>query len=877
MAWYTEGKGFPTPHHWQTLYDRDRARKRNAFTLNSDGNLVAQLKLARGMHRFLFEVDRGTFDADMMFFNVYGVRVGPSTQFFRVPGFSDATEKTRYLNETWVGPMLDVYQDRNYIGSALTEFPSHKEFSRGYHFGEFALEFAGREHDVRLVNGRGYRLGFRRVLVRRDERPPRYHVELRRSLRGKHPRLHFGSREELRTWAKDRSPRRWRQFRRTVEKRLCELRDGIQTDAADVLPFALTYLVTGTRRYFDIARGAMQHLLTEEMPGPENGKRMYRGYQYVEPGRLVEITSCFYDWCYHEIEPAWRDMIRESVARVMRWWMPFIKFMTLEWPGNPGGMCHSAYNYHAVGIAGLAFHGEVAEAGEWLDWAVRHFDIAKQRTARDGSSGLFPHEHCYPAYWDFAVALAHGTGINQLTGWRFFENLPAHRIALETSAMEQMGSAHPDYSPNFLAWEALAALTGNPKAQWLAERYMTKALIPTCCGLAHGQNSPLTAFMRRFLFHAPEVPAEAGFNDMHLDQRFADTGQVISRSGWLADDETLAFLWSGTERGRVVQDLEHRVSVTDYPAANSVTVNAYGEGLVAIPPVGYNLRTANFSTLTIEDEGQIEEGTVFGCRKGPSQVGRIVGFHSADTFAYAAGEAAQCYEPEAGLEQFTRHMIHVKGGLVAVFDEIRLSRPRSAAIHWGFSIADPTVKFRKRRKHRLNLLDGHTAFFYGHTAGLAVRVPQAMRQEMSIVPVVIPRGYDDLDSVFSRVTVAARESRSHRFLTLLVPVPGRTVKRLSDVKETSCSSAVVCTVAKADSETVIVMPKGRGAVRINDIRFAGRLLLAHKRAGECIAVCALGAREIEISGVRKVKLDARSNVFAERFRDRWQMKKETCK
>ncbi|MFH0964366.1 MAG: hypothetical protein V2A58_10185 [Planctomycetota bacterium] len=91
----------------------------------------------------------------MMFFDVYGVRVGPSSQFFRVPGFSDATGRTRHLKEAWVGPMVGVYQDRSCVGAALTDFPSFKEFDRGVYFGGFALEFAGREHDVRPINGRG--------------------------------------------------------------------------------------------------------------------------------------------------------------------------------------------------------------------------------------------------------------------------------------------------------------------------------------------------------------------------------------------------------------------------------------------------------------------------------------------------------------------------------------------------------------------------------------------------------------------------------------------------------------------------------------------------------------------------------------------------
>lgn len=867
------------PHRWKTLYDRNRGVRSNALRLDVDGNLVGRLKLRKGLYRFLFEVDRGSFDPDFMFFDVYGVRVGPSTQLPRVPGYSDATEKTRYLKDTWVCPMVDVYQDRNCMGSALTEFPSQKEFAAGFHFGEFALAFEGREHDVRLVNGRGYRLGFRRVLIRKDERPPRVHVELKRSLRGKHPRLYFRGREPLRTRAKNRSASRWQHFRHAVEVRRDELVKGSRADASDVLPFALMHLVTGRRRYFEIALGAMQHLLTEELPGPEAGRMMYRGYQYVEPGGLVEIASCFYDWCYDDIDPAWRDLIRASVARVMAWWMDFIRFNTLEWPGNPGGMGHSAYNYHAVGIAGLAFHGEIPDARRWLDWAVRHFDIAKERTPDEGSVGLFIKEHSFQAYLLFATALHHATGINQPADWRFFRNHPAHRITRETASMEFFPQMEIEYSPNFISWEGLAALTGNPMAQWLAERYMAKALMPQRVGITHGRNSHRIAFMWRFLQHDPRVPSHVDLGRLPLDRLDRDTGLVIMRSGWMKHDDVAASLYSGTEFGRKTQELEHRVSHPDYPAGNSISLHAHGERLVVPGGNNYRPRTADQSTLTVENDGQIEDNTFFGCRKAASQVGRIVAFHSGTKLSYAAGEASQCYEPEVGVRQFTRHMVYLKPNLVAVYDEIELDRPRPAAVHLQFCIVEPTFNVKKHRPHELKLLGRTLVHYSGHAAGLVVAAPGARtrHQRMSITPVPVARGYVDKDSVYHRLTISSRKARTHRFLTLLVPLPDRTLKRLPDIGERQSGPAEVWTATKEKTQTTILLPKTKGTVRAGALRFAGDLLLAREESGRIVSLCALGAREIEIAGTRRFALRARSHVFAERTDGGWRVTRKTVR
>ncbi|MFH0964597.1 MAG: hypothetical protein V2A58_11385 [Planctomycetota bacterium] len=859
-------------HRYRLLYNSKRASKGQALRLDRDGNLVGRLRLGKGVHRFLFEAARGTFDPSVMFFNVYGVRVGPSTQFFRVPGFSDASEKTRYLRESWVGPMVDVYLDGNYTGSALTDFPSLTEFERGFHFGECALPFEGRAHEVRFVNGRGYRLKLLRVLTRPDERPPRRHVHLKASLAGKHPRLYFTSREELRRRATEVSPDRWKHFRRFAEARMEEIRKGAKPESADALPLALYYLVTGEKSYYEAAFHGLCDLLTHGMPGPEQGKMMYRGYEWTEPGTLVEVASVFYDWCHEEMGEHWRALVRESIARVMRWWMPYIRFNTLEWPGNPGGLGHSAYNYHGLGLAGLAFHGEAPEAQEWLDWAVRHFEIARARMAADGSKGIFVHEHCYQAVFHFAAALDHATGTNLLRGWRFFDNHPAHRIARETVSMEYAGENHREYSPNFIAWEALAALTGNPKAQWLAERYMTKALLPGRVGSKHGKNSPLVAFLWRFLLHDPSVRAEADFERMPLDRCDRDTGIVTLRSAWLREDEAIVTFLSGTEKGRVVHALEHRVSAADYPAANSVTLSAYGEGLVTYPMGCYRQHTADHNTLTVEGKGQIQEGTVFGCRASPSQLGKIVGFHSGRAIAFAAGEAAQCYESDVGVKRFTRNVIHIKPHVVLVFDEVDLDRMRAAATHYTFCIVEPTANIRPHPRHRLTLPRENLARYVGSTAGGVAYVPRGLGAHLTIERLKLPRGYVDQDSLFERLTIAAAKARKHRFLTVFLPLADRTQRTLPRIEERSDDEAIELTIKRPDAEVIVILPRSRRTVEWNGVRFAGRLFVGKREGGILTALCALGTRLLEAQGIRR--RGRGRNLFGEvmdgtwRFRER---------
>lgn len=710
-----------------------------------------------------------------MFLKVNGVLVGPTARFWRVPGFEHATPKTEHLpSRQMVCPILEVYLDHAWQGSAITEFPSQAELRRGYYLGEFALALPAGAHELKLVNGRGYRMEFLLVHQRRDERTPSRPVRLRKGLAGAHPRLFFTAADlpALRARRTGATRARFEVFaRHSIRERLKIMAAGEAPDSLDILPMACMFRLTGRRRYFEVARRAFMAMLAAEMPGPEEGRQEVNG---AEPGHLLEYAAVFYDWCYPALDEAERVLIRTGVARVLRWWLKYIEFNSLEWPGNAGGMEHSAYNFHGLGLAGLAFLGEIPEAQAAADWAARHFDLAARRMTPDGALGLLPKEHCLSAFFNYAMAFRHAAGVNILERWPFFRNFADGRIRKETANYQMFPVYYrADYEPDFIAWEALAALTGSRDAQWLAERYFHKACVKNGIAIKSERlrNCSRQNALWRFLFYDPRIPPRADFSRRNPDRHLAGAGLALLRSGWWESATTHVMLNAARAHGKKLYLEEHRVAYAMPPHANSIGVFGFGQTLTV--PVGGTYRQSSDlgNTLTIEGRGQMGDGSVFGVCQPWSRTGKIIAFKSGVRVAYAAGEAAQCYEPEIGLRRFVRHTVFYKPDILLIVDDVELQQPRGAEIHFVFPIVEPTAYAGKIRRNRLRVSAAGQADFLGHQARLRLCIPPGTGQRIAQTSCRLARNYTDADSEYERITIRSAPARRHLFLTVLLLAP----------------------------------------------------------------------------------------------------------
>ena len=251
----------------------------------------------------------------------------------------------------------------------------------------------------------------------------------------------------------------------------------------------------------------------------------------------------------------------------------------------------------------------------------------------------------------------------------------------------------------------------------------------------------------------------------------AGAGLALLRSGWWESATAHVMLNAARAHGKKLYLEEHRVAYAMPPHANSIGVFGFGQTLTV--PVGGTYRQSSDlgNTLTIEGRGQMGDGSVFGVCQPWSRTGKIIAFKSGARVAYAAGEAAQCYEPEIGLRRFVRHTVFYKPDILLIVDDVELRQPRGAEIHFVFPIVEPTAYAGKIRRNRLGVSAAGQADFLGRQARLRLCIPPGTGQRIARTSCRLARNYTDADSEYERITIRSAPARRHLFITVLLLAP----------------------------------------------------------------------------------------------------------
>jgi hypothetical protein len=195
------------------------------------------------------------------------------------------------------------------------------------------------------------------------------------------------------------------------------------------------------------------------------------------------------------------------------------------------------------------------------------------------------------------------------------------------------------------------------------------------------------------------------------------------------------------------------------PDQNAFTLEAFGEALAIASGYypwwnsehcqkwSYTTRSAN--TVTI-DRGK---GQAFQDATAP---GRIVKFESNDLYDYTLGDASKAYK--GALTKFNRHVVHIKPGIVVLFDE--LEAPKAVNFEWWLH-ALSEIKFDKDN-NLMNISQGD--------ARLKVKFLQSAKLNFSQI-----KGFPDAPPEhgepdhFHAIATTSIKSTKANYITLLVP------------------------------------------------------------------------------------------------------------
>lgn len=363
---------------------------------------------------------------------------------------------------------------------------------------------------------------------------------------------------------------------------------------------------------------------------------------------------------------------------------------------------HSNRAWHFLGEIGIAMHGEVEGADNWVWFATNVF------------------HNVYPVWSDDDGGWHEGFGYwNSYVG-RFTWWADVMRSALNLSAYDKPYFSEIGYYPMYLLPPGkVGAGFGDLNARGTASRAVPLvSQLATQAGNGHwqwyvqqmGGSHPAPGYVGFVRGALPRTESQSP-RDLPASRLFQGIGQAVLNTTLhdAADDVQVVFKSSpfGTQ--------SH-----GYEANNSFLLWAYGQRLLIRS--GYRdsygtehhrrwmWSTRSVNNITVDGQGQLAHSA--------ASQGRITQFKTSPSIDMVVGEAADAYRSSSGdplLDRFTRTILFIKPELVVVYD--RLVAPQDSTFEYWLHA---TQKFAVTNQHDINLQvkDVHCAISLLAPAGL---------------------------------------------------------------------------------------------------------------------------------------------------------------
>jgi hypothetical protein len=408
-----------------------------------------------------------------------------------------------------------------------------------------------------------------------------------------------------------------------------------------------------------------------------------------------------YDWLYPTLSEAERERCRQRVAREApkmyqaaqnpdTWWLH-------EYTQN-----HFWLNHAGLGMAALAFDGEIPDTEKWRTTAAAAMQTV--RTVTDAVVGGAWHEGIGYGNYGMLSLLPFSLANQRLKGGpdyadsRFVRDYPAFRMYGMPGAKAHRREflVYSDFS-NFQNDDTLAVVRYAARkwrdghAAWYADAF-TDGMRQGRGGLTSWPPGQRGIILSAILYddRVKPVPPPNRGAAWDLDFYAADLSMMLARSGWNEGDSLLAFK-SGVFGGHAAferlrkRTLPHENLNFGHNHADDMGVYFFAEGewLTTTVPAYYIGRgnnpvsnlTSYANSLLVDGKGQILEGTRSGSAlHSPGFFDRISSIPlrgSTAHYAFSLGEGSRLYEAKLGLKTFDRAILFVERRIPLVRDVVR--------------------------------------------------------------------------------------------------------------------------------------------------------------------------------------------------------------
>lgn len=452
---------------------------------------------------------------------------------------------------------------------------------------------------------------------------------------------------------------------------------------------ALAYKITGEKKYLNAAKKYMEAAVSYNV----------WGYEYNKPdvdlaaGHLLYGLGWGYDLLYHDLSLAERERYKAKLIRQARLLFDFYKpksGKTYAYSQN-----HTFIPMTGLAVAAYALAGETPEAKDWA---------ALPRAIYEGVLATYSEDGYYfegVEYWIFAMPwLVHYLDVQlHATGEDLFDAAPGLNLTHKYMSHATLPGAdfHFDYGDtytgvltrtkrsedyhreringhfksNYNIIYNLANKFQNQEAQGVADWFKEK-----------GQVS--AEEMWTFIWYNPSMKSMP-IEKQETWHYFSDHNVVFWRSSWEDDATAFSFKCGPSEGHAAFQKQitfpEWRLSSGHaHPDAGSFIIWADGKYLTGDSGYEGLAMTQSHNTLLFDGKGQNHEGeghdVFYGVPYERINKIRIVDVTIDSKHVSILADATSAYEPEIGVEKFTRKFEFKAPGSFTITDHTETDAPK---------------------------------------------------------------------------------------------------------------------------------------------------------------------------------------------------------
>lgn len=468
---------------------------------------------------------------------------------------------------------------------------------------------------------------------------------------------------------------------------------------------------------------------------------------------------------------------------------------------------HSNRAWHFLGEIGVALHGEVKEADDWVWFAMNVFyNVYPVWSDKDGGW------HEGASYWSgyigrftwWADIMRSAFGIDAYQK-PYFSKIGYYPMYLLPPG--KVGGGFGDLTARTTAAKLvplvsqLAAQAGNGHWQWYVEQLGG----PTQVGGYVG-------FVRGALPKVKPVPPD----DLPTSRVFSGIGQAMLNTTLRDAKDDVQVVFKSSPFGNQSHG---------YEANNSFLLWGYGERLLIRSgfrdSYGSNHHrlwmwsTRSVNNITVDGHGQLSHSA--------AAQGRITASHTDPAIDFVVGEAGDTYRDATSkpspLSRFTRSILFVKPNLVVVYDQLVSKRPATFQ-YWLHAIKQFSIPAQDAIALRVNDVG----------CNIALLAPSDLTIQQTDQYDPNPRPRIKLREWHLTATTPTKQ-KNIEFVGVFRPYRARAAKpdacRLQTV-----AGGYVLTGRVGDAEVVMLLPKtDMATVQFNDLRTTGKILIQRTGTG----------------------------------------------